>query len=70
MSFAAKEFNVVTNHEQQYSIWPTSKDLPLGWSLAGFSGSKEDCLTHIDENWTDMRPLSLRERMAEQMANA
>lgn len=26
------------------------------------SGTKDDCLAHIREVWTDMRPLSLRAR--------
>jgi MbtH protein len=54
---------VVMNHEEQYSIWPLDRDLPLGWTADGFSGTKEACLRHIEEVWTDMRPRSLRERM-------
>jgi MbtH protein len=42
-------FLVVINHEQQYSIWPDDK---------------ATCLAHIEEVWTDMRPLSLRQAMA------
>jgi uncharacterized protein YbdZ (MbtH family) len=34
--------------------------LPSGWRSEGFSGSKQDCLDHIDKVWTDMRPASLR----------
>ncbi len=60
----ATAYRVVVNHEQQYSIWPAARDLPTGWQDAGISGSKEQCLAHIDEVWTDMRPLSLREKMA------
>ena len=59
-------FKVVVNQEEQYSIWPEDRDMPAGWSDAGYAGSKEDCLAHVDEVWTDMRPLSLRQRMAEQ----
>jgi MbtH protein len=51
---------VVVNHEEQYSIWPADRDLPPGWRAAGFSGSREECLAHIDTVWTDLRPLSLR----------
>ena len=58
-------YTVVVNHEEQYSIWPADRELPLGWSATGFSGVKADCLAHITEVWTDMRPLSLRKRMAE-----
>ena len=56
-------YNVVMNHEQQYSIWPADRENPLGWNNVGFSGLKEECLNYIKEVWTDMRPLSLRRRM-------
>ena len=59
-------YNVVVNHEEQYSIWPGNKDIPLGWSNAGKSGSKSECLSYIKEVWTDMRPLSLRKKMGEE----
>ncbi|MBN1239571.1 MAG: MbtH family protein [Gammaproteobacteria bacterium] len=58
-------YKVVVNHEEQYSIWPAYKDNPLGWKDAGKSGPKAECLEYIKEVWTDMRPLSLRKRMAE-----
>ncbi len=57
------EFLVVTNDEEQYSIWPFYKDLPAGWLEVGKRGSKADCLSYIDATWTDMRPRSLREAM-------
>jgi len=56
-------YEVVVNHEEQYSIWPEGRDLPLGWRLAGKAGSKAECLAYIEQVWTDMRPLSLREQM-------
>ncbi|MFD0407170.1 MbtH family protein [Kitasatospora sp. NPDC127116] len=55
---------VVTNSEEQYSIWPQGRELPPGWRETGEQGSKEACLAHIDEVWTDMRPLTLRREMA------
>ena len=54
-------FLVVKNHEEQYSIWPDYKPIPGGWHAEGKSGNKADCLKYIDEVWTDMRPLSLRQ---------
>ncbi len=63
-------FNVVVNHEEQYSIWPDYKPLPLGWCKTGFSGLKKDCLAHIDQVWADMRHKGLRERMATADAGA
>jgi MbtH protein len=58
---------VVMNHEEQYSIWPDDKKIPDGWRAVGTRGSKADCLQYIEETWTDMRPLSLRRRMAERV---
>ncbi len=58
-------YNVVMNHEEQYSIWPVDRENSLGWKNAGKSGSKQECLEYIKEVWTDMRPLSLRKKMAE-----
>ncbi len=58
-------YAVVINHEEQYSIWPDDgRELPAGWSAAGKSGSRKECLDYIGEVWTDMRPKSVRERMA------
>ncbi len=52
---------VVVNAEEQYSIWPAGRDIPAGWRAAGFEGEQAECLAFIDESWTDMRPLSLRQ---------
>lgn len=56
-------YKVVVNHEEQYSIWPLDRENPLGWSDAGKTGRKQECLDYIKEVWTDMRPLSVRKQM-------
>jgi MbtH protein len=56
-------YKVVVNHEEQYSIWPADRENPSGWRDEGTSGSKAECLAHIREVWTDMRPRSLREKL-------
>lgn len=58
-------WRVVVNHEEQYSIWPATRDLPLGWREEGKQGSREECLAHIETVWTDMRPLSVRKAMGD-----
>lgn len=58
-------YDAVVNDEEQYSLWPTGRDLPLGWKKAGKSGPKAEVLAWIKEVWTDMRPRSLREKMEE-----
>jgi uncharacterized protein YbdZ (MbtH family) len=56
-------YKVVMNHEEQYSIWPADRENPLGWQEVGKSGPKAECLAYIQQVWTDMRPLSLRQQM-------
>jgi len=56
-------YKVVVNHEEQFSIWPIDRDDPPGWREVGVSGTKQHCLDYIKEVWTDMRPLSLRQKM-------
>jgi MbtH protein len=70
MSFDDQEafFRVVSNHEEQYSIWPIHREIPGGWRDTGFSGKRAECLAHIDAIWTDMRPLSLRRFLDERKA--
>jgi MbtH protein len=58
-----REYKVVVNHEEQYSIWFASRATPAGWTDAGKSGSKEECLNFIKEVWTDITPLSVRKRL-------
>ncbi|MFD9940684.1 MbtH family protein [Nonomuraea sp. NPDC050547] len=57
------DFKVVINDEEQYSVWAADRPAPAGWRESGFAGSRQECLDHIDQVWTDMRPLSLRTAM-------
>lgn len=58
-----RRYSVVINHEEQYSIWLADRAIPDGWNEVGKSGSKTECLAYINQVWTDMRPLSLRQQM-------
>jgi MbtH protein len=58
-------YQVVLNDEEQYSIWFADRQLPAGWRAEGTEGPKDLCLARIADVWTDMRPRSLRERMAQ-----
>jgi MbtH protein len=53
-------YQVVVNHDEQYSLWLADREPPAGWRVDGPTGSKDECLAHIAEVWTDMRPLSAR----------
>lgn len=54
---------VVINDEEQYSLWAAESPLPGGWHATGQRGNRLQCLAYIKETWTDMRPLSLRQRL-------
>ena len=70
MDVSDSMYAVVRNDEEQYSIWPDGRELPAGWRRSGFSGPREDCLAHIDQVWTDIRPLSLRRAIEAQASTA
>ena len=55
-----RQYCVVRNDEEQYSIWPTARELPAGWAAQGITGTKAECLAFIERTWTDLRPLSAR----------
>jgi uncharacterized protein YbdZ (MbtH family) len=59
-------FYVLVNDEEQHSLWPTFAEVPAGWRIV-FGGpegaTRSDALQYVEENWTDLRPRSLRERM-------
>lgn len=52
-------FHALVNDEGQYSLWPTFVPVPAGWTVAHGPDTRQDCLDHIERNWTDLRPRSL-----------
>jgi len=63
-----REYVVLVNIEEQYSLWLADLEIPKGWREVFARNNKKACLEYVKEVWTDMRPLSLRKAMAE--ANA
>lgn len=53
------EYLSLVNDEGQYSLWPSSIGVPPGWAVAHGPAGRQDCLSFIEEEWKDMRPLSL-----------
>jgi uncharacterized protein YbdZ (MbtH family) len=60
-------FLVVLNNAEQHALWRADLAIPAGWRSVFGPGDKADCLSYVNRNWTDMRPLSLRRSM--QVAN-
>ncbi len=64
-----RTYVVLVNDEDQYSLWLKGKVIPPGWRAVGKEGTQADCSAYVDEVWTDMRPLSLRRKMAGNLSN-
>lgn len=55
------QFLVLRNDEGQHSLWPSFAAVPPGWENVFGVATRAACLGYIRENWTDIRPASLRE---------
>ncbi|WP_019814866.1 MbtH family protein [Saccharomonospora saliphila] len=55
------QYYVLVNDEGQHSLWPSFIDVPAGWTVTFGAESRQACLDHVAEHWTDMRPRSLVE---------
>jgi MbtH protein len=53
-------FLVLVNDEDQYSLWPSAIEIPAGWKPVLGPVPHEECVRHVEANWTDMRPRSMR----------
>ncbi|WP_327070392.1 MbtH family protein [Kitasatospora sp. NBC_01250] len=57
------QYQVLVNDEGQHSLWPVAIEVPAGWTARFGPAAREACLAHVEEHWTDMRPLSLVREM-------
>lgn len=57
-------FFVLVNNEEQHSLWPAFADIPAGWQIVHGDTDRAACLNYIEENWPDIRPKTLRNRLA------
>jgi uncharacterized protein YbdZ (MbtH family) len=53
-------FYVLVNHEEQHSLWPAFAEIPAGWNLVFGDAPRAECVQFVEQNWSDMRPKSLR----------
>lgn len=58
-------FYVLINDEEQHSLWPAFAAVPEGWRIVFGEAARSDCLEYVEEHWTDLRPRTLREAMAD-----
>jgi uncharacterized protein YbdZ (MbtH family) len=57
-------FFVLVNDEEQHSLWPVFADIPDGWRVVYGEAERAACLEYVERRWSDIRPKSLRERLA------
>jgi uncharacterized protein YbdZ (MbtH family) len=57
-------FFVLVNAEEQHSLWPAFTDIPPGWRVVFGEATRAACLDHVEQNWPDIRPKSLRDSLA------
>lgn len=62
-------FTVLVNDEEQHSLWPAFAAVPAGWRVVFGEASRGRCLEYIEQNWTDIRPKTLRDRLAQDTAS-
>ena len=58
------QFRVLVNNQEQHSLWPDFIAIPSGWQSIYGPGKRTDCLAFIEQNWPDIRPLSLRTQLS------
>jgi MbtH protein len=54
------DFLVLINSEEQYSLWPNIRPAPSGWNVVFGPENRTLCERYVEQNWTDIRPLSAR----------
>jgi MbtH protein len=54
-----QSYFALVNNEGQFSLWPQFAEVPAGWEVVCGPDTREACLGHVNEHWTDMRPKSL-----------
>ncbi|MGY4099941.1 MbtH family protein [Nocardia sp. R16R-3T] len=57
-------FFVLSNDEEQYCLWLSFAEIPIGWYVVFGEDSRSACIEYVEKNWTDMRPKSLRDAIA------
>ncbi|NTY61250.1 MbtH family NRPS accessory protein [Mycolicibacterium sphagni] len=53
-------FYVLVNDEEQHSLWPAFAEIPAGWRVVFGEALRGECVKFVEQNWSDMRPRSLR----------
>jgi glycopeptidolipid biosynthesis protein len=58
-------FYVLVNDEEQHSLWPSFAEIPAGWRVVHGETDRASCIDYVENHWTDIRPKTLRDRLAQ-----
>jgi MbtH protein len=61
-------FAIVANDDGQFSVWPTHRRLPLGWSYIGPTGTRAEMHAWIREQFVETVPATYISRESRQQA--
>lgn len=53
-----QDCHVLINAQQQYSLWPAFNAIPTGWLSVLGPQPQATCLSWLNENWRDIRPVT------------
>jgi len=62
MNRTPRIYHVVINDEGQYSAVASDFGFAPGWRACGITGTKSECLDHIERNWEELVPRSVRDQ--------
>jgi MbtH protein len=54
-----RDFLVLVDMAERYSLWPADIDVPEGWTVAFGAAAREECLRFVEEHWSALRPSRL-----------
>jgi MbtH protein len=53
---------IITNHDDQFVVWPDSRRLPVGWRYVGRSGTRAELRQYLHDMLVETVPAPLHVR--------
>ncbi len=52
------QFTVLSNAQDQYSLWPEFAERPQGWETRFGPASRSSCIDFVESHWKSINPFS------------
>lgn len=46
-----EHFLVIENNQEQMALWQPDRELPSGWHRTAYSGTKDECMEYMMNQW-------------------